>query len=114
MDIEKSRELALLPLEFLHPAEVNYIEAASASTRNAAFRMIWTKKEAVVKLSGIGISSAFGHFSVVGGPAVGATKGLGGEKILVWSESDYTCAIAVTEPVEPTIFDSIEKIESSA
>jgi len=59
VDVEVSREVARvadLARRYLHPEELRLIEAASPENRSRLFLTCWTRKEAVLKSTGVGLT----------------------------------------------------------
>lgn len=57
-----------------HPDEITDLTRLPAPDRDAAFFRCWTRKEAVVKALGTGLSLPLDHFSVSVPPAAGAVR----------------------------------------
>lgn len=74
VDVERVREIPdarRLARRFFAPDEVEAVERREASGRRRAFLRCWTRKEAVVKALGGGLSVSLDRFSVAGGPGWG-------------------------------------------
>jgi 4'-phosphopantetheinyl transferase len=67
MDVEKLRplpDLLNIARRFFSPGEVRDILALSEDKRNEAFFAVWTRKEAFLKATGVGLAFPLAEFSV--------------------------------------------------
>jgi 4'-phosphopantetheinyl transferase len=88
------------------PAELAALAELAEPARAARFFTTWTRKEAVIKATGLGISQALEAFSVLddaagaaclrGDPAVGRAEDWTLADVTV--ESDYPAAVALLAP----------------
>ena len=68
VDLEQAAPLPVELLETLAPAEAALISAAAGPDRAATFFECWTRKEAFVKATGLGMSLPFDSFDVASHP----------------------------------------------
>jgi 4'-phosphopantetheinyl transferase len=74
VDVEQIRnidDVDLIVKQYLHPSEVKELSACQLHESNEAFFSCWSKKEAVSKALGLGLSFPLNAFSVSSRPLVG-------------------------------------------
>jgi 4'-phosphopantetheinyl transferase len=74
VDVEQMRNIDnvdLIVKQYLHPSEVKELSACQLHESNQAFFSCWSKKEAVSKALGLGLSFPLNAFSVSSVPLVG-------------------------------------------
>lgn len=98
------------------PNELDLLERTPPDERTAAFLRLWTRKEAAVKLSGLGLAAPL-HRIDASGPLLAETPpetGLAQEPVYLLDlpiGTDHTAALATTSPVEDyTLRDAGESL----
>jgi 4'-phosphopantetheinyl transferase len=80
IDIERIRdipELFAIARGHFSPRECEQLEALPASYLTRGFFECWTRKEAFVKATGLGLSQGLDHFEVTSGPGSGSSEAWG-------------------------------------
>src|SRR5690606_33277913 len=91
------------------PEEIKFITARKDDMRHRFFTL-WTRKEAILKLTGEGIGEHLPYFDVLDGTCVTKKRTIGGntpDKIYLYSfriDDDYLGCYAVPEPLEGISF----------
>ena len=107
MDLERLRpieDVGELARGLFHPREVAALLSAPSAQRSAAFLSIWTRKEAIVKADGRGLSVPLDRFDVLSrdGQGMGRPRDVDGDLPYVFSDLDLPdglCgAVAVAKP----------------
>lgn len=83
VDVERHRTMRdaiNIAQRFFAPPEVEFLEAQNAAHQHDTFYRIWTRKEAIVKATGAGISAGLDRFAVSGDASTDVTlRGLDGD-----------------------------------
>jgi 4'-phosphopantetheinyl transferase len=111
VDVEQLRPVRLaeqIARRYFHPLEIQSIDAASPTDRDAEFLQCWTAKEAVLKAVGTGITGSLSDFCVpFGGDGTAVMEAItqthDGERTQCYVQKldvgmDYVAAIAFVGP----------------